>query len=376
MRIPRWLAALLVVVLAAAGGLYWASRPPPRLTVVSWGADYGRAQAVAMFHPYTDKSGVDVVVANYGGGLKEISAQVGSGKIDWDVVDLELENAAKACRDGLLERLDGMELPPGANGRAAARDFVPGAIGPCWVGTAVYSQVIAYDKARFAADAPARPADFFDLAHFPGPRGLRDSGPKYNLELALIADGVPSWQVYSVLATKTGQDRAFAKLDSIKPQIVWWKKVAEPTALLAGGRVAMTTVLNSHVFSVDVAPKIGTVWDGQLYQMDVFGIPKGDPRLKRALDFIRFATGTQALAAEARWLPYGPARLSAVRLVGRNPETNEEMAPHLPTAAPNFTDALAVDPDWWAAHGAALETRWAEWRKAPSPSPPSAAPSP
>jgi putative spermidine/putrescine transport system substrate-binding protein len=288
---------------------------------------------------------------------------VQSGTVEWDVVDLELEDAAKACRDGLLERLDGIELPPGANGQRASRDFVAGALGPCWVGSAIYSQVIGFDTARFANMRPATIADFFDVARFPGARGLRDSGPKGNLELALLADGVPAWQVYSVLATKAGQDRAFAKLDAIKSSIVWWKKAAEPDALLKDGTVAMTTILNSHVFPTDPAPKLGTIWDGQIYQMDVFGVPKGDPRLKRALDFIRFATGAAPLAEEARWLPYGPARLSALRLVGRNPETGREMRPYLPTAPQNFSRALGLDPDWWAAHGAELEARWNAWRK-------------
>ena len=64
-------------------------------------------------------------------------------------------------------------------------------------------------------------------------------------------------------------------------------------------------------------------------------------------------------------LPYGPARQSAIRLVGRNPETNEEMRGHLPTAPENFSNALAVDPDWWAAHGTELDKRWTEWRTKP-----------
>ena len=60
--------------------------------------------------------------------MKEIAAQVNAGQVQWDVVDLELEDAAAACREGLLERLDGIELPPGINGAGAQRDFVPGAI--------------------------------------------------------------------------------------------------------------------------------------------------------------------------------------------------------------------------------------------------------
>jgi putative spermidine/putrescine transport system substrate-binding protein len=363
MRVPRWLILVLVGFAGAGGVLYWLARPPETLTVVSWGDAYGRAQTIALFHPYTDKSGVDVTVKNYGGGLKEIAAQVHSGDVEWDVVDLELEDAVSACHQGLLERLDGIELPPGVNGSGARNDFVPGAIGPCWVGSAVYSQVVAFDNERFEGAKPKTLSDFFDLVRFPGPRGLKDNGPKYNLEMALIADGVAPWRLYSTLATKGGLDRAFAKLDSIKSAIVWWRRTNEAADMLARGEVAMTTALNSRVFTVAAEPKIRIIWDGQLYQLDVFGIPKGSSKKRRALDFIRFATGPVPLAEEARWLPYGPARRSAIRLVGRNPETQEEMRKHLPTAPENFARALAIDPDWWAQNGAEAEARWAAWRK-------------
>jgi len=362
MKLPRWLAATLAVCILLGAGLYWLLRTPESITVVSWGDTYGRAQTLALFHPYTDKTHVDVRIANYGGGLKEISEQVASGDIEWDVVDLELEDAASACRQGLLERLDGVELPPGANGASAQRDFVPGALGPCWVGSMVYSQIIAFDSTSFRGTAPSNLADFFDLTRFPGPRGLRE-GPKYNLELALMADGVPPWQVYSVLATERGLARAFAKLDAIKPSILWWRRAEEPTQMLGQGKVAMTTALNARVFSIDPEPKIRTIWDGQLYQLEVFGIPKGDAKKKRALDFIRFATGPVPLAEQARYLPYGPARLSSLVLVRPNPETNADTRPNLPTARQNFGRALGVDPDWWAKHGPEVEARWTAWRK-------------
>ena len=361
MRVPRWLAATCTGLALAGATLYWLTRGPEELTVVSWGDTYGRAQTLALFHPYTDKTHVDVRVANYGGGLKEISSQVASGDVEWDVVDLELDDAAAACRQGLLEHLEGIELPPGVNGRSARVDFVPGAIGPCWVGSVVYSQVIGVDDSRFAGDKPRNAADFFNPSRFPGKRGLKDS-PKFNLELALLADGVQPWRVYSTLDSPAGVDRAFAKLDGIKSDIVWWRRAAEPPDMLARGDAAMSTALNARIFSVEVEPKIRTIWDGQLYQLDVFGIPKGDPNKKRALDFIRFATGPRPLAEEARYLPYGPARFSSVALVQPNPETQVDMRPHLPTAPPNFARALAVDPDWWAKHEPELETRWAAWR--------------
>lgn len=363
MTLPRWAAATLAVVIVIAAGLFWLSRPAPSLTVVSWGDVYGRAQTIALFHPFADKSHVDVNVADYGGGLKEIAAQVASGNVGWDVVDLELEDAAAACRQGLLERIDDIELPPGANGFAARRDFVPGALGPCWVGSAVYSQVIAVDSRRFGDKQPRGVEDFFDLQRYPGPRGLRE-GPKYNLELALIADGVQPWRVYSILSTREGVDRALRKLDTIRSSIVWWRRTTDPPSLLKQGQVAMTTALNARVFDLNTEPAIRTIWDGQLYQLDVFGIPKGDPKKQLALDFIRFATAPARLAEEARYLPYGPARLSAIALIGSNPENQVNMRPYLPTAPVNFSRALEVDPDWWAMHGPELQARWATWLSA------------
>jgi putative spermidine/putrescine transport system substrate-binding protein len=363
MRLPRWLAATLGVIVLITAGVYWLARPLPVLTVVSWGDVYGRTQTIALFHPFADKAHVDVNVVNYGGGLKEIAAQVASGDVAWDVVDLELEDAAKACREGLLERLSDLELPPGANGQAARRDFVAGALGPCWVGSAVYSQVIAFDSRRFGDAQPQRLEDFFDPQRYPGPRGLRD-GPKFNLELALIADGVQPWRVYSILSTPEGVDRALRKLDTIKKSIVWWRRVAEPAQMLGDGRIAMGTTLNARVFDLDAEPKIHTIWDGQLYELDVFGIPKGSPKKKLAVDFIRFATAPAALADEARYLPYGPARLSAIALIKPNPENQADMRPYLPTAPVNFSRALAVDPDWWAKYGPQLQARWTAWRNA------------
>ena len=71
-------------------------------------------------------------------------------------------------------------------------------------------------------------SDFFNLDAFPGKRGLRKS-PKANLEMALAADGVASADIYEVLGTDEGVDRAFAKLDTIKDSVIWWKQARSLT---------------------------------------------------------------------------------------------------------------------------------------------------
>ena len=76
---------------------------------------------------------------------------------------------------------------------------------------------VSSDDRNKLARAPASWADFWDVKKFPGKRALR-KGPKYTLEFALMADGVAPKDVYKVLAGKDGQDRAFKKLDELKPK--------------------------------------------------------------------------------------------------------------------------------------------------------------
>ncbi len=351
----RVLLILAVVLIAAVAALYWFSRPLPVLTVTSWAGAYGRAQASAMMRPYAAEKSVDVRLAEWDGDLAELR-QAG-GKLKGDVVDFELPRAVQACREGLLEKI-ALPLPDGADGTPAARDFVAGAIGPCWVGSVVYSQVMIH--APGLKHAPATLADFFDTKGFPGKRALSRAAPKFNLEMALLADGVAPGDVYKTLETQAGLDRAFARLAALKP--IWAHDSVDAIHWVRDGQAAMATALNGDVYDSahkDFVPVV--MWDHQLYELDVFGIPLGDPHKKRALDFIAWATASVPLAGVAGWVPYGPARRSSLALVKPNPETGAAMMPWLPTAPENFRHAFAVDDAWWLTHEAAIASRWQEF---------------
>ena len=210
----RWmiiLGAAAAALIVLVGVFLWLTRTLPVLTVATWSGPYSRAQANAMFRTYGSAKSYDVRIALYDGGLNELQQMVRSGRYDWDVMDFELPDAIAACRLGLLEHIDAASLPPGADGSPAAKDFVKNAVGPCWVGSVVYSQIIAYAPHRYGEARPQTAADFFDLKRFPGPRALR-RGAKFNLELALLADGVKPADIYDALLTPVGIDRALAKL--------------------------------------------------------------------------------------------------------------------------------------------------------------------
>src|SRR5690348_16868917 len=106
----------LLLILAGAGAFWWYSRPLPRLTVTTWPGVYGRAQAIAMLHPFGEENGINVRIAEYDGGLDHLREEVTAHSYDWDVIDFELDDATAACHAGLLEHIDAASLPAGADG--------------------------------------------------------------------------------------------------------------------------------------------------------------------------------------------------------------------------------------------------------------------
>jgi putative spermidine/putrescine transport system substrate-binding protein len=261
----------------------------------------------------------------------------------------------------MLEEIDPAMLPPAPDGTPATEDFLPGALTDCAVATIVFSTVFAYDSSKFP-EGPTSIHDFFDLEKFPGKRAMR-KGAKANLEMALMADGVPAADVYATLETPEGVDRAFAMLDKIKKDTIWWEAGAQPPQLLADGEVAMTTAYNGRIFAAAVAEgkPFQVVWDGQVYEYDLFVIPKGAPNLEEAKKFLAYATDTQRLADQAKWISYGPARKSSGALVGLYQDGKTEMGPHMPTAAANLTNALPSSYEFWVDRDSELNERFNAW---------------
>ena len=349
-------------VAAFAAGSAMAASHAKSITAVSWGGAYTKSQVEAYHKPWTAATGHTVVSEDYSGGLAEVKAQVDAGNVTWDIIDLELADAVRGCDQGLFEEIDASTLPAGADGTPAEDDFIPGAITDCAVANIVWSTVFAYDSSVLA-DGPKTIADFYDLEKFPGKRGLRKT-PKANLEMALMADGVPADEVYAMLETEAGVDRAFAKLDTIKDSVVWWEAGAQPPQLLADGEVAMTTAYNGRIFNA-VASEGKTfeiVWDAQIYALDLWAVIKGAPNKDLAMDFLRFSTATEQLAAQASYISYGPARKSSAPLVSTfHDNPNLDMGPQMPTAPENFANALSSDFEYWADNQDELNERFNAW---------------
>jgi putative spermidine/putrescine transport system substrate-binding protein len=339
--------------------------PPPApldpkdvtLRIASAGGAYMKSQELAYFQPFSKRSGYKYAAVTFDGTLASLKA---AGASKWDVVDLDQEVAAQACRDGLLESLDSTVVQPGPDGTTATEDFLPGAIQPCAVANTAWSAVMVYDKGL--KSPPSKAEHFFDLKKYPGKRALPRT-PQHTLEWALLGDGVAPGEVYTQLGTPEGVERAFRKLSAIKDQIVWWDRGVEATDRIALKQAAMGLAFNGRAFMAAVKSRqpIATLWDHQIYHLSAWAIPKGARFAAPAREFIGFATSPGPLADQTRWMPYGPARLSAIKLVGKHAELNFDMKPYLPTSQANLQGALAFDAAWWAERGPALTQRFTAW---------------
>ena len=322
------------------------------LTVTSFGGAYGAAQQEHMIDPFMAETGVNVLFEDYGGGIAEMKAQFEAGNILWDMVDIEVIDLERACAEGYLEILDHSVLPAGDDGVAAADDFIPDALAnECGVGNIVWSVVFATNTDN--GPGPTTMAEFFDVEAFPGNRGLRKR-PQVNMEWALIADGVAREDVYELLATEEGQARAFAKLDTIKDDIVWYDSWSQAPVLLNDGGAAMVQSANGRIFAVieeDGAP-FEIVWDSHVYDLDVWAIMRGTENLDLAMQFIQSATRTVPLSG-MQDVAYGPTRRSAQALL------SDEVKENLPTA--HLDVGLKADGIFWADFGESLGEKFNEW---------------
>ncbi len=332
------------------------------VNVVSWGGSYEVSQVEAYNRPFTEATGIKVNMIAADDPASPLKTQIEARNVTGDVFDLAMSDAIRLCDEGALVEFDLADMPDGADGTPATEDFVEGSVSDCAIGNIVWGTVISFDTTKFADAAPQTAADFFDTENFPGKRGLPKSA-KRTLYLALIADGADAADVYDLLATEEGVDRAFAKLDQIKNDVVWWEAGAQPVQLLADGEVVMTTVYNGRIFDAMVGEgkPFEVIWDGQYLEINSFVIPNDAPNMDAALEYVKFATGTEPLAGQARYISYGPVRVSSAPLVGLYQDDKTEMAPHMPSAPENMNTAVMDNPEFWADHDAELSERFNSW---------------
>ena len=352
----------LVLVIAVAGA---GAASAVDLVVVSWGGAYTASQQNAYHEPYM-ATNPDVKIVNDDSAneaVAKLRAMQEAGNVTWDLVDMVAADAILSCDEGLVIEVDhDALLAPAPDGTPASEDFGDMIVSPCYIPQIVYSTTFGYRTDQVGDTPPSTIKDVFDLEKYPGKRSL-EKKPINNLEWALLADDVPPDQVYELLATDEGVERALAKLDTIKDHVVWWERGAQTPQLLADGEVVMGSTYNGRLFSVIEEEKqpIAMMWEWQVFDLDGWVIPKGGKNEDAVREYLRFATDTQRLADQAKFISYGPARASSAPLVGKHATLGIEMAPHMPTNPENTTNTLLYNYEFWADNVDDLTEKFQAW---------------
>ena len=337
------------------------------MTLVSWGGAYQQSQINAYADPYVAMNeGVSVTWDESSAeAVAKLRAMNEAGNITWDVVDVVASDALRLCDEGLALEIDADEdLAPAPDGTSAADDFGDLMVGDCFIPQIVYSTTFGYRTDMVGDTPPSSVCDVFDLATYPGKRALQKR-PIDNMEWALYCDGVAKDDLYDVLGTDEGVEKALAKLDTIKDQVVWWTAGAETPQLLADGEVVMGSTFNGRLFSAiaEQGQPIAMLWDMQSFDLDGWIIPAGlsPERQARALDYVFFATDTQRLADQAKYISYGPARLSSAPLVGQHATLGIDMAQHMPTDPANAQNTFLYNYEFWADYRDDIDAKFQAW---------------
>ena len=317
------------------------------ITFVSQGGAYQDAQRVAILGPASKALGITVKEDSAPDAWPIIKTQETTGKVVWDVVDTPTVNCIRGGEQNLIEKLDFSKIP---NAESMPNEYKT----PYSVAYEFYSSVLAYDPQKYAGKPPSSWADFWDVKKFPGRRALRNH-PLATLEAALLADGVPRDKLYPL-----DVDRAFRKLEQIKPYItVWWTSGGQSAQLLHDGEVDMIMMWNGRVSALQKSgSKVTYTYNDGILQNTQLCILKNAPNAKPAMTFINAAIAPEYQANLPLQIDYGPGNPAAFTTGKISPERAAE----LPNSPANVGKQALMSYAWWASpEGEKAEKRWLEF---------------
>jgi len=281
------------------------------------------------------KLNIDVKGAR-NGSWNGVKAHLTAGATGWDIISIGAARCEMAVQGDYILPIDYSIVD---------KSLIPPQLaGTHYVGVYTFAYGIVYQKAKYKNNPPKSWADFWDVKNFPGRRSLESLG-LYAYEAALMADGVPKDEVYKVLRTQAGIDRAFKKLEQLKPDVaVYWTSSGQVMQIVRDAEVDMALISNGRAAELIAAGSdLGYVWEGGIIDIDCFMVPKTSTNPKAAMQLINLAFEPAGQARFAAGTKYGPVNAKAFEAGILKPAEVD----WLPTAPKNLDKQIFVDPKWY-----------------------------
>ena len=333
-----------LVALSASSLAFQEAFAAETMTVADPGGAWTPAAEEAFVKPFEKETGVSINhIAREHYPTVEIKANVETKSYTWDAVIATDADVYELAPQNLLEPLDW-------RGEDMAQ-IMESARKPGWMGQDTYATVICYRTDNYRNGGPKNWADFWNVQKFPGRRAMHKHAID-TLEEALLADGVPMDKIYPI-----DMDRAFKKLDEIKPQVdVWWTGGAQTTQMLQSGEVDMLPTWNARAqVVIEAGEPVAMSWDQGIYALEGWVIPKGCPNAELAKKFIKFCANAKRQAQFVSKLAYGPTNPKAYDYIPK------ERAKFLPTAPDNLKLMMQSSTEWWGGNKEKAIERFNAW---------------
>jgi len=343
------LAALASLALAA-GSI--APAVAEDMTVVGFGGLIQDWSRTAYWQPFAKMTGIHLVEDTRDYGIGVIRTKVEGGANTWDVVSAEDIEVIQGCEEGLFQKLDWSKITGSAS-------FGPGGKLPCGLAQIIYAMNLVYDGNRIKGDQPKTWVDFWNLQKWPGKRTMYKD-PRDALEIALIADGVARDDVYKVLATPSGVDRAFGKLDAIKSNVLWWSNPGASRQMLISGDATLAATFGNAVINMNRQQQTNfkASFQDQVLHTDYFAIIKGTRHLASAEKLMDFYSRAEPQAKFSQMSGAGVPNKDALPLIQK---ADPEVAAVLNNTPEHLAISLRSDAQFWLEHYDDLNKRFTAW---------------
>lgn len=311
------------------------------LTVVDWGGTNTDARIEGIITPFEEETGIDVTVVTPSDYAKMIS-MVENNSTEWDVMNCDAYWGVFAGSEGYLEAMD-YDVIVTEIDEEVQLEYVMGA--------EIYTSVISWNTTKMdASTAPQNWGDFFDTDAFPGTRAMWKY-PVTVLEAALMADGVALNDLYPL-----DLDRAFAKLDTIKKDVIWWSAGAEPAQMLSSGEADYALAWSGRIATAaEEGSPIDMSYTGGIQIAAGWVVPKGAPNYDNAMAFIEYASQAEQQLAFSQSIPYGSTNPEAVALM------DDALQESLGQTDAQLAEQIYLDNTYWAEHLAEVTERFNTW---------------
>jgi len=308
-----------------------------------WGGAYQDAEKTAYCDPFAKETGARVLQDGPMNAAK-FRAMIESGAPNWDVADITIDFLYAGTGDNLFEKIDRSIIDTSRIDPKFVHEY--------GVGCIVWSYNLGYSTKAYAGkETPKTWADVFDLAKFPGKRGLGDN-PVATMEVALLADGVPIEKLYPL-----DVDRALKKLSTIKSQTIFWATNSQSQQLFVDGEINLGLILNGRAY--DAAKKgapIAISWEQNIQSVDYLVVPKGSRNREPAMKLIDYMTMPANQAKMANLLAYAPTNPKAFA------DVDPQVSSWLSTEPGNVKKGFVINAEYWRDNLKKNTEQWTAWK--------------